>query len=87
MWLQISKTEPAIHPSEVIATINTTVGEEMIIIDKDSVFDSLLEVGEPIANGGDSVLIELPRETMKGLWRIRVPKDALSPSRSEAATA
>ena len=78
MWLKISKTDPALHPSEIIATIDTLTGQEELIVDRESIKGNRLEIGEPIANGGDSVLVELPRETLRGSWRVRVLKAMLS---------
>lgn len=85
MWLKISKTDPALHPSETIATIDTINGQEELIVDRESIKGDRLEIGAPIANGGDSFLVELPRETLRGSWRVRVSKNLLSQTDSIGA--
>ncbi len=48
------------------------------MLDRRSVSDDLtIEVGHPITRREDRSLVELPRETARGCWRVWVPNDAL----------
>ena len=65
------------HPSEVMVTVNTKEGTETLIVDRRSVQSDTIDVGYPIGSEGDYLLVELPRETMRGEWRVLVPKTIL----------
>lgn len=77
MQVQIETQTAAIHPNEVVVTIGTVDGSEQLVVHKRSMIGSSLEIGYPIAAEGDRYLIELPRETFSGLWRIWVPKESI----------
>jgi hypothetical protein len=80
MLLSVKSVSNAIHPSEVVATVDTINGEVSLVLDRMDVVGNAIKIGRPIANGGDTVLVELPRETMTGLWRVRVPKESVKPA-------
>jgi hypothetical protein len=74
------------HPSEVLVSVITADGKkEELIVDRRSLEgrDSL-RVGYPLRQDNDKFLIELPRETMRGSWRIWVKKDDLVPEEKAA---
>lgn len=74
------------HPSEALVSLTTADGKkEELIVDRRSLEgkDSL-RVGYPLREDGDKFLIELPRETMRGSWRIWVKKDQLDPEEKAA---
>jgi hypothetical protein len=71
------------HPSEAVVSVNTADGtQEELIVDKRSLEPSSegrdsLRVGYPLKSEQGQFLIELPRETMRGSWRVWVKPDEL----------
>lgn len=67
------------HPSEAVVSVTTADGkQEKLIVDRRSLENKeSLRVGYPLRQDGDQVLIELPRETMRGSWRIWIKRDDL----------
>lgn len=57
-------------------TIHTTRGEEEVVVHESQATKDAVEAGF-ISQKGDEVLVELPRETLSGRWRIWVPKAAV----------
>ena len=64
-------------PSEAVVTIPTVTGTEDVVVHRSQVNADSIEVGF-ISEKADSFLVELPRETMSGRWRVRVPKSSLA---------
>lgn len=61
------------HPSEAVVSVNTADGtQEELIVDKRSVEAGALRIGYPLRHHAGQYLIELPRETMRGAWRVWV---------------
>ena len=81
MRVTVKEESRGIHPNEVVVSIPTKDGAERLVVHRRSIHDSALEIGYPISDEGEFYLIELPRETMRGLWRIWVPKSALEDSK------
>ena len=67
------------HPSEVLVSIPTAEGgEEKLVVDRRSIEENeSIEIGYPIAKTADSFLVELPTETVRGMWRIWIPQSSL----------
>jgi hypothetical protein len=66
------------HPSETVVSLTTADGSnEELIVDKRSVVDGTVKVGYPISRDGNRWLVELPRETVRGSWRVWVNKDSV----------
>ena len=66
------------HPSEAVITLTTADGnKEELIVDERSITDNTVRVGYPVSQRGDQLLVELPRETLRGTWRVWVNKDSL----------
>jgi hypothetical protein len=63
-------------PSERVATIRTTRGSEELIVHASQIGLQGIEVGL-IAQSGQEALVELPRETLSGHWRVWVPKSGV----------
>ena len=62
-------------PSEAVVVVGTASGQnEEIIVDRSDLEDSFLKVYK-IATDGARVLVELPRESVAGNWRIWVTKE------------
>lgn len=85
MRLRINEEGGGIHPNEVVVSIPTRDGEERLVVHKRSLKNSSLEVGYPIGEDNQYYLVELPRETMSGLWRIWVETSRLFSSTRRAA--
>lgn len=71
------KVEPkgnGLHPSEIVVGVYTKEGTEYLAVSKDSVQDQTIEVGWPVGQNDDCYLVELPRETFTGFWRVWVAK-------------
>jgi hypothetical protein len=63
------------HPSErIIAVVTADGGRETVYVDKDSIDSSTIEIGHPVGSTQGRLLIELPRETTSGRWRVWVNK-------------
>ncbi|WP_129217200.1 hypothetical protein [Lichenibacterium ramalinae] len=61
------------HPSEVFVGVTTAHGEkESLIVDRRSIDNGTLDIGFPVGGEGKLLLVELPRETMSGKWRVWV---------------
>lgn len=66
------------HPSEVVVAIETAEGhKEKLVIDRRSIRNQMIDVGYPVGDSGDLLLVELPRESIRGLWRVWVPKGSV----------
>jgi hypothetical protein len=65
-------------PTEAVVEITTTDGSEEVIVSRRLVNNKLLEVGSLVHEGDDRVLLELPRESVSGKWRVWVPRSALA---------
>ena len=75
--LRVASFRDGLHPTEVIVAINTDQGQVDLVIDKDSLIDDIIEVGYPVAKREGHLLVELPRETTSGQWRVWVEDDAV----------
>ena len=75
--LRVATVGGGLHPTEVIVAVNTDQGQVKLVIDKESLIDDFIEVGYPVANREGQLLVELPRETTSGQWRVWVKKDAV----------
>lgn len=74
--VKISHRENGPIPSETLVVIPTTTGSEEVIVHNSQASDNSVEAGFIGAKDG-RVLVELPRETVSGRWRIWVPKTAI----------
>ncbi|HVT13100.1 MAG TPA: hypothetical protein VHE55_12620 [Fimbriimonadaceae bacterium] len=66
--------EKAIMPKERLAIIKTTKGREEVVVSERSLEGNSLKA-RLITEESTSCLIELPRETSSGAWRVWVPKE------------
>lgn len=61
------------HPNERMVAITMADGNrENVMVDRRSIDDETIDVGYPVASDGDRYLVELPRETTTGQWRLWV---------------
>lgn len=74
MRVRVEEIGQGLHPSEVVVAIKTKEGSEELAVDATSLRNATLSVGWPVGQKDDLYLIELPRETFRGFWRVWVPK-------------
>jgi hypothetical protein len=85
MKVKVAKVRDGLHPSEVVVAVHTLEGTENLVIDKDSLLPGdELDVGYPIRQEDRNYLVELPRETFSGSWRVWVGPDQISMERAVA---
>jgi len=77
MRVKVKEVGRGSHPNEVMVSVTTTNGEERLVVHRRSLMDDSLEIGYPINQESDSYLVELPRETLRGEWRVWVPGEAV----------
>ncbi len=69
------------HPSEAVVAVTTADGkQEELIVDKRALEGNTLRIGYPLRSEAGRFLIELPRETMDGSWRVWVRENQLEPA-------
>jgi hypothetical protein len=85
MRVKVRKIEKGLHPNEVVVEVSTLNGSERLVVDRRAVEANSLSVGSPLREDGGRHLVELPRETTNGLWRVWVESDALFPDKTVAA--
>ncbi len=76
--LRVERVRDGQHPSEVVVSIRTADGgTEKLVVDQRSIRNETLEVGYPVGEDADRLLVELPRESVRGVWRVWVRRDSL----------
>jgi hypothetical protein len=76
MRVKVEEVGKGLHPSEVVIQIQTAEGRpERLVVDKRSISNGTIEVGYPVRRDNGYFLIELPRETIGGSWRVWISKD------------
>jgi hypothetical protein len=83
--VKVQKIRNGMHPSEIVVAVALADGgKEEIVVDQRSVKNNSLRVGYPVASKRDRVLIELPRESTRGLWRVWVSDKSVVREREAA---
>ena len=78
MRLQITRISEGPGPGEVVVGVTTMTGAmEQVIVHVTGMMDDTIDVGYPLASSEDQKLIELPRESVSGKWRLWVPQSAM----------
>lgn len=86
MRVRIEEVRNGLHPSEVVVSVRTTEGMERLVVDRRSIAQNhSIEVGYPIDRRENLFLVELPRETTTGSWRVWVAEDQTILEAVEAA--
>src|SRR5271169_3963552 len=76
--VRVETVRPGQHPSEVVVAVTTADGDrEELIVDQRSLQNDTLRIGYPVAGEENRLLVELPRETLRGRWRIWVKPESL----------
>jgi hypothetical protein len=66
------------YRDEVLVIVATRDGEEQVILDDASVIRDRIDVGNPVGRSNGHLLVELPRETTRGKWRVWVEEKDLA---------
>ena len=78
MRVQVKKLSEGPGPGEVVVEIETTSGGvEEIVLHVRAISEDAIEIGFPIDSLEDSYLVELPRESTSGRWRVWVPNSSV----------
>lgn len=78
MQLKVQTLGEGLHPGEVLVRIDTIDGKhEEVLLDKKAVISNNVEVGRPLQKINGHLLVELPRETTRGEWRVWVQEGDL----------
>lgn len=64
-------------PSEAIVEISTRTGTEEVVISSSLLRDGHIDIGAPVGRDATHLLVELPRETSSGKWRVWVAQDVI----------
>jgi hypothetical protein len=75
--LRIKHVERALHPSERVVEIDTYEGPSKLVVDDTTADMGFIEVGAALSERNGHSLVELPRETFTGEWRVWVPRQNL----------
>lgn len=76
--VRIERVGEGQHPSEVMVAVRTADGgTEKLIVDQRSIRNGALDVGYPVGEDNGRLLIELPRESVRGFWRVWVNPDSI----------
>lgn len=69
-------------PSEKIVGIKTYDGSEQVVLSGRTIISGgYVNVGEPLSSDEGLYLVELPRESASGRWRVWVPDSETSDNR------
>jgi hypothetical protein len=85
MKLRLKEVGEGLHPRERMAEIKTSEGPEYLILDEQTVKGGSIEVGFPVRVRNGDYLIELPRETVRGAWRVWVPRSEVIEAEARVA--
>ena len=77
MRLMVTVDGPALHPNEAVVSLPTNTVPEKLVVHRRSLHNDTIDVGYPIFQDGSRYLVELPRETMSGQWRVWVDASSL----------
>ncbi|HEX8239795.1 MAG TPA: hypothetical protein VF574_08670 [Allosphingosinicella sp.] len=78
MKLKVRLIGRGLHEDEILVIVMTRDGEEEVMLDRDDLEGDAIEVGSPVGKSNGHLLVELPRETARGSWRVWVAKEELA---------
>lgn len=79
MRLSIEVVGEGLHPEEAVVAVRTRDGDTKLAVDKETLRGTTMGIGYPVDREGDFYLIQLPRESFGGTWRVWVLKDDVTP--------
>ena len=78
MRLRVTRLAEGPGPGEVVVEVTTMTGAtEQVIVHVTGMVGDTIDVGYPLASSEEQRLIELPRESVSGKWRLWVPQSAM----------
>lgn len=79
MRVKVTEITKGPGPNERIVGIDTVDGvvEEVAVVDSLLLGGTALDVGFPVRRDAANALVELPRESLSGNWRVWVPLASL----------
>ena len=80
MRLQVRRVSKGPGPGEIVIEIDTASGksEQVILHNADIEEGDTIDIGYPIHRTNGKFLVELPRESISGRWRIWVPNGSVA---------
>lgn len=84
MRLKVRKIGEGLHPNDVIVEVETVEGTERLVVDRRAIEANTVSIGMPLREERGRILVELPRETMTGAWRVWVRQAALKAVKTAA---
>lgn len=87
MRVRFTEVAPGLGPSELVVSVLTVEGKrEEVVISRRQANDGSMEIGSPIMDGPAGYLVEFPRESLSGRWRVWVPRsEIVDPRTAQAA--
>jgi hypothetical protein len=82
--LKVRKIGEGLHPNDVVVEVETVKGTERLVVDRRAIEANSVSIGMPLRQDKGRILVELPRETMTGAWRVWVRQDALKTIKTAA---
>ena len=78
MRLKVEKVREGLHPNELVVAVKTKDGPVPMVVDSNVILpDGTVSIGWPVSRDADFFLVELPRETAQGSWRVWVAEQKL----------
>lgn len=78
MRLRVEQLAKGPGPGEVVIAVTTISGsKEQVVVHWTAVEKDTIEIGYPIRHSKDRSLVELPRESASGKWRLWVSPKSL----------
>lgn len=79
MRLAITVVGDGLHPEEAVVSVRTRDGVTKLAVDREALCGTTLGIGYPVEKEGDFYLVQLPRESFAGTWRVWVPEVDVTP--------
>lgn len=79
MRLAITVVGDGLHPEEAVVSVRTRDGDAKLAVDREALSGTTLGIGYPVDKEGDFYLVQLPRESFGGTWRVWVPEGDVTP--------
>ncbi len=78
MRLRVDRLGEGPGPGEVVVRVTPMTGPtEQVVVHVTGMVGDTIDVGYPLARSKEQRLIELPRESVSGKWRLWVPQSAM----------
>ncbi len=78
MRLQVTRISEGPGPGEVVIGVTTITGAmEQVVVHVTGMVGDTIDVGYPLASSEEQRLIELPRESVSGKWRLWVHESVM----------